>query len=195
MTATQLAIRSMQSLPRRPGETAPGQNVCVNMVDRLTAIATGVEHDPEAVGVCGTDFCRNGHDFSGKRRIRAREFCDVVVVCTRNNQHVCRRLRIDVVERNHPIGRVHERRRDVASGNTAEQAVHDQIVFRSGPTRRAGEHDSSGYRTGGRRSQDGRSEPDRFGAGFGKLRELLRGHAPLRTDDQHDVTGHRHRLS
>ena len=101
-------IRSKQSLPRGPGETAPGQNVCVYMVDRLTAIASSVEDDTEAIRICATDFRCHCHHLGCKSRITRRQRCNIVVVIARNDQHVHGRLGIDVVEGDHPIGRMHD---------------------------------------------------------------------------------------
>lgn len=123
------------------------------MVDRLATIGTGVHDHPEPATVCCANTRSDGQEFGGKCGIGSGQRRDVVVVRARNDQHMDRRLRIDVVERDNPLRVMHEGRRDLAGGNLAEQTTHGVIVFRSGPPRRARQHDAGGHGTGSGRSQ------------------------------------------
>ena len=78
---------------------------------------------PRGEALRARDVGHRGEQLAGERRVGRGERADVGVVVLRDHDHVHRRLRRDVAERQHAVGLVHQRRRDLAGHDPAEQAV------------------------------------------------------------------------
>jgi len=111
----------------------------VHVVDRLPGFPAGVEDDPvpdslDALGV--GDLTRHGDDFVKQSAARGGERCHVRKMPPRDHEDMCRRLRVDVTERDRPLPVYHDRGRDLSASDPAEQAVwHTTIIVGAGRAR------------------------------------------------------------
>ncbi len=96
------------------------------------APGAGVEDEPVVVvALGGGDRGRRGDQLGGGLGVAGRELGGVGVVVARHDQHVGRRLRVDVAERDRALGGVHDVGLDVSGDDAAEQAVlHDHAPSR-----------------------------------------------------------------
>jgi hypothetical protein len=112
-----------------PAHWPAAENVRVHVVNRLAGLRPGVEHHP----VPGLGHARAGRD---QGRLRCKlvkqaitglgERRQVRMVLSRDNQHVHRRLRVYVLERDGARALQHARRRDLPRRDATKQAVnHD----------------------------------------------------------------------
>jgi hypothetical protein len=109
-----------------PAHRAAAEDVSVGMRDRLPGVRPGVED--HAVAVSGDPLGQRhlmgvGDDVGQQSVTRRPELGQGGVVGPRDHQDVDGRLRVDVTEGDRPRSSRHDGRRDVASGNAAEQTV------------------------------------------------------------------------
>src|SRR3954454_9925034 len=95
----------------------------VDMEDRLPGGAARVEQQPVAVEalICG-DRRRLTHHRSEEGLV-PHQLADVSVMLARDHQHMCRRLRVDVPERDRALRFTYDVRWDFPGSDLAEQAV------------------------------------------------------------------------
>ena len=92
----------------------------------LARVPVGVEDRPESArrdAPLARDGGRTPHNFSNNRIVAGAEIVERGDVLFRNHEHVRRPLRVDVVEREHTIVLVDDRRRDLMFDDLAEEAV------------------------------------------------------------------------
>ena len=126
--------RKKRLLPRL--RTAEHVNVQVRHL--LTAVAAGIDHRPEAAFAAHL-LCQNGNKvdhFTQKCGIFGTGFGKRNDVFFRNDQKVNRSLRIDVVEGDHVVVFVDERRGDFTVSDLAEDAAHFLTSYFNGSKRR-----------------------------------------------------------
>ena len=89
---------------------------------------TGVEDEPVVVvALGGRDGGGRGHQLGRGLRVRGGELGGVRVVLPGDDEHVGRRLRVEVAERDRALGGVHDVCTDVTCDDAAEQAaLHDR---------------------------------------------------------------------
>jgi hypothetical protein len=121
--------------------------------DGLACIGAGVEDDAIAVPADPLrlrDAVHSGDHLTEQPTVRGGERRDVRIVLLRDDEHVCRSLRVDIAEGQDPIRFKHRGRRDFAGHDGAEQAFsHMQILGL--PSALTWDHPSS--RPGGQRRQ------------------------------------------
>src|SRR5581483_4372074 len=113
-------------LSRRPVQRASADQVQVDVEHGLARVAVGVEEDAESAGGDAAvlrDRRRAPHQLADDRVVVRRQVVERGDVLLRNDEHMRRTLRIDVVEREHAVVFVDDRRGDLASGDFAEEAV------------------------------------------------------------------------
>lgn len=88
-----------------------------------------------------------GNDLVQQSGVGGRERGDVRVVILRDDEHVRRRLRVDIAKRQHPAGIQDARRGHRLGGDCTEQAFrHTKILEPGGYTRRRAAQLSRGAR-------------------------------------------------
>jgi hypothetical protein len=120
-------------LSRRPRHGAAAEQVQVDVKYRLSGISVRVEDRPKPTG-CEPAVLRDG----GPATDQLAE--DLIVLDAnlvqrgdmsfRNHQDVRRRLWVDVVERQHTLIFVDDRRGDLVVGNPAKEAISHRLVSR-----------------------------------------------------------------
>jgi hypothetical protein len=112
--------------------------VGVDVRHGLARLRAGVEDHPVALAAdaLGHRYLVSlANDLVQQAGVGGRERGDVRVVLLRDHEHVRRRLRVDVAEREHPVGSQDPGGRDRLGGDSAEQAFrHTKIL---GPRRYA----------------------------------------------------------
>jgi hypothetical protein len=106
------------------------------MRDRLPGVRPGVEDDPVTVAgdPLGLGHLMSVGDDVGQQAVAGRrQIGQVGVVRTRDHEDVDGRLRVDVTEGDRPRRSRHDGRRDVSSGNAAEQTVRHGLILTCGP--------------------------------------------------------------
>src|SRR5579875_3552814 len=131
-----------QSSSGRPGHPAAAEHVQVDVRHGLARVGAGVEHEAVAAAAAVADAFRHrdamrlGDDLGEQPGVRGGERRGVGIVPLGDDEDVHRRLRVDVAERQHPVGLQHLGRGDLLGDDRAEQAVsHTTILDRA---RRAG---------------------------------------------------------
>jgi hypothetical protein len=106
--------------------------VQVNVEHRLACVAVRIEYGSETAGRKASLF-RDGrrppHQLANELIVFDGELIKRGDVALRHHQHVSRRLRVDVVERQHPIVFVHDRTWDLPVDDLAEKAVGHALSF------------------------------------------------------------------
>ena len=98
----------------------------MDMEDGLTRVAVGVEDRAVSAGrnpTIGRDCRRAPHYLADDPIVVRAEIVQRRDMLLRDDQHVRRGLRVDVVERENPIILVDDRRRDLTADDFAEEAV------------------------------------------------------------------------
>src|ERR1700722_7182469 len=121
-----------------PGEGTAAEHVGVDVRHGLARLRAGVEDHPVslAADALGHRYLVSlANDLVQQAGVGRRERGDVRVVLLRDDEHVRRRLRVDVPEREHPVGSQDPGGGDRLGGDSAEQAFrHTKIL---GPQRYA----------------------------------------------------------
>lgn len=91
----------------RPGQGTAAEHVGVDVRDGLAGLRSGVEDDPVALvadALGHRHVMGLGNDLVQQPGVGGRERGDVGVVLLRDDQHVGRRLRVDIAEGQDPVG-------------------------------------------------------------------------------------------
>jgi NAD(P)H-dependent FMN reductase len=112
--------------PRRPPEPPAAQHVQMNVKDRLSRVRVAVEDSPVAtIGVAVLRRqCRSpANHLSNQTVVFGAEVVQRRDVPARHDEDVRGRLGVDVLDGNEPIVRIHNRARDLACDDLAEETV------------------------------------------------------------------------
>ena len=98
----------------------------VEMIDGLATVSSRADHYPKSIGepLHPRDFSRGPQQVPQQRFVFFLRFCHRRDVLARNHQHMYRRLRIDVMERDAMFVLVGGLRRHSAFDNSAKKASH-----------------------------------------------------------------------
>ncbi len=111
---------------RRPGEAPATQHMQVKMLDRLLCIRPAVHHQP--IPRIGNTFLlgdsrRRPRQPAEQQRIRLRCIREPREVLARNDENMHRRGRLGVPKCHHIVVLVDNRRRNLAAGDLAKEAI------------------------------------------------------------------------
>src|SRR5215467_6165474 len=111
-------------LARRPAKGPAPQQMQMQMKHRLPGTAPGVDHRPVAPELAvSCNPCRDQGDLAQSRFFFGAGMLERSKMPLRTNQHVRRRLRVDVLEREHIRVFVHHLRGNLFCSNLAEQTI------------------------------------------------------------------------
>ena len=126
LTHLVIGIESGDSLSWRPLHGAPTKQVQMDVKDRLASVAVRVEDRPITASGDAPfpgDGCGAPRQFPDNLIVARRQVVERCDVPLRHQKHVRRRLRVDVVEREHTIVLVDDRAGNLSTDDLAEQAV------------------------------------------------------------------------
>src|SRR6516225_7538031 len=117
---------------RWPGQRAAAKHMGMRVEHGLTGLGPGVEDDPVATpgqALGGGHQIRHRGDLRQQPGVGGRQGGQIRIVIFRNDQHMGRRLRINVTERDHPGGLAHLVGWDIPGDDPAEKAVRHGAIL------------------------------------------------------------------